>query len=129
MMEIPVLSIVTLLPVKETLSPVVREKVKAPELLEEEAPPFGSSNKALKQLQCATAVVLNHHEGGAAAEEMTQIVRRHNLNPSVQIFDDDLNGFSLEKLLNTPEHVAAEHGESIEAICKNSFTPDVAFVR
>ena len=34
MLEIPVLSIVTLLPVKETLSPDVREKVKAPELTE-----------------------------------------------------------------------------------------------
>ena len=34
MMEIPRLSIVTLLPVTDTLSPDVREKVKAPELLE-----------------------------------------------------------------------------------------------
>ena len=34
MMEIPRLSIVTLLPVKDTLSPDAREKVKAPELTE-----------------------------------------------------------------------------------------------
>ena len=34
MKEIPRLSIVTLLPVKDTLSPDAREKVNAPELLE-----------------------------------------------------------------------------------------------
>ena len=34
MVEVPILSIVTLLPVRDTLSPVVREKVKAPELTE-----------------------------------------------------------------------------------------------
>ena len=50
MLEVPTLSIVTLLPVKDTLSPV-REKVKAPELLEVGFKKIGESSQSTLSLR------------------------------------------------------------------------------